>query len=166
MQVTINTNKILLDREMTNYFKKHCEEQLRTMGANFLPPRYDTSHDKINIESINKIKKAYENNNDNILPIINVERFKNTSFYKIKDGRDRVVAAFCNNIPQLNVIIESPYKIDSKKDSKSQSKKNTKKHSKSQSKKNTKKHNKSQSKKTTKKHSKLQIKKIRKKQYK
>ena len=146
MQVTINTNKILLDREMTNYFKKHCEEQLRTMGANFLPIKFDTNKDKINIESINKIKKAYENNNEKILPLINVERFKNTSFYKIKDGRHRVVAAFCNNIPQLNVIIESPHK----KQSKSQSKKQSKKHRKSQSKKHSKKHSKSHIKKHTK----------------
>ena len=138
MQVTINTNKILLDREMINYFKNHCEEQLRTMGANFLPIKYDTNRDKINIESINKIKKAYENNNENTLPLINVERFKNTSFYKIKDGRHRLVAAFCNNIPQLNVNIESPHKSQSKKQSKKYSKKHSKKHSKSQIKKNSK----------------------------
>lgn len=153
MQVTINTNKILLDRDMINYFKKHCEEQLRTMGANFLPIKYDTNRNKINIESINKIKKSYENNNENTLPLINVERFKNTSFYKIKDGRHRVVAAFCNNIPQLNVIIESPHK--------SQSKKQSKKHSKSQFKKQSKKHSKKHSKSYIKKHTKRQYKKYK-----
>lgn len=110
MQVTINTNKILLDREMTDYFKKHCEEQLRIMGANSLPNRFDISHDKININNVNKIKKAYQDNNEHTLPLVNVERFKNTSFYKIKDGRHRVVVAFCNNVPQLNVHLEAPHK--------------------------------------------------------
>lgn len=148
MQVTINTNKILIDREMINYLKKYCPEQLRMMSVNYLPNKFNTLYNKINSEEINKIKKVYENNIQNRLLPISVERFENTSFYKIKNGRERVIVAFCNNIPQLTVNLENNYskfnieKQRKKKTKKLNSKKERKKYNKSNSKKlNTKKSN-------------------------
>jgi hypothetical protein len=164
MQVTINTNKILLDGEMLNYLKNYCQEQLRIMGANYLPVKFNTLYNKINNEEINKIKKAYENNMQNTLLPISVERFKNTSFYKIKDGRERVIVAFCNNIPQLSVNLENNYsnlnieKKREKKNKKSNSKKERKKYKKSNSKKSNSK--KSNTKKEKKKYNKSNSKKL------
>mgnify|MGYP001439242150 FL=1 len=135
--ITIETNKILLDRAMKRYLMDSCGftiSTLKTAGLKPLPPRLDTTVGNLKPEKIADIDRAYRSGTQSMLPIPQVNRVS-ASYYSVQDGRHRIVMALCNNVPKITVEVlnrsdETP-KSRSRSRSRSKSKSNSKSRSKS-----------------------------------
>ena len=105
--ITIETNKILLDRAMKRYLMDSCGftiSTLKTAGLKPLPPRLDTTVGNLKPEKIADIDRAYRSGTQSMLPIPQVNRVSE-SYYSVQDGRHRIVMALCNNVPRITVEV-------------------------------------------------------------
>lgn len=140
---TIPINKILLDKITYNYLYNNCIKNIQGTNISRLPIKYDNFNKELDKNKIDSLKKSIIKTNYN--KGITVEKFLDTSFYKIIDNRELLVLSLCNNEPQINAkIINKQTKIVSKKSSKIKnikktSKKTTRKSSRKSSRKKSKK---------------------------
>ena len=131
---TIPINKILLDKITSNYLDNNCIKNIKGSNISRLPIKYDNFNKELDKNKIDNLKKSIIKTNSN--KGIIVEKFLDTSFYKIIDNRELLVLSLCNNEPQINAkIINKKIKITSKKTSRKSSRKRSKKSSRKSSKK-------------------------------
>lgn len=105
--ITIDTNKILLDRAMKRYLIDSCGytiNTLKTAGLKPLPPSLDTTVGNLKPEKIADIDRAYKSDTQSMLPIPQVNQVT-SSYYSVQDGRHRIVMALCNNVSKIRVEV-------------------------------------------------------------
>ena len=121
---TIPINKILLDKITYNYLYNNCIKNIEGSNISRLPIKYDNFNKELDKNKIDNLKKSIIKTKSN--KGIAVEKFLDTSFYKIIDNRELLVLSLCNNEPQINAkIINKETKIVSKKSSKIKTAKKT-----------------------------------------
>ena len=129
--ITIDTNKILLDRAMKRYLIDSCGytiNTLKTAGLKPLPPSLDTTVGNLKPEKIADIDRAYKSDTQSMLPIPQVNQIT-SSYYSVQDGRHRIVMALCNNVSKIRVDV-----LNREPTSRSRSKSRSKSRSRSRSK--------------------------------
>ena len=90
---TVNLKNIIFDSAMINWCETNIPNQIYILRPKRLPSKLQTVG-KLDPDKINKIEQTYLNNNEQILPKIDVKRYNPTSkFFIVTNGRHRIVMA-------------------------------------------------------------------------
>jgi len=98
----IAISNILFSSSMIKWGKENAPEMMDQFKPKRLPKSKDNTVGNMNEQKITVIQTAYDKGEEDYLPAIKVEQFKNTEYYEVIDGRHRVVTALKNGKPHIN----------------------------------------------------------------
>ena len=89
-------SNIIFSSSMIKWSKENAPEMMDQVRPKRLPKSKDNTVGNLNEQKITVIQAAYDKGEEDVLPAINVKRYKNTEFHEVIDGRHRVVTALKN----------------------------------------------------------------------
>ena len=96
--IILQLNKILLDKSMSSFIRKNCDDKMKNKGYKLL--KNDNSL------PLHKLEKVLKDLADNTaLDPINVKPFKMTNYYEIIDGRHRFVSSIYYGYTHIPCVI-------------------------------------------------------------